>query len=126
MADWDDFQFEMVRGDDHTEEIVIESGDPLAAVDLSAYQEFWFTGRRYPGDTAAVFALTKTAGGITFKTTGTDGRLLVKIPKAATTPLPNWGQTLFADLQGKDAAGNIGTSARGTIQMGAESTLATS
>lgn len=126
MADWSDFSFEIVRGDDHTEEFVIESGDPLAPVDISGYLEIWLIGRRRPGDTDAVFTLTKTAGGIVYSTSGTDGKLKAKIPGTATTALPNWRQTIFADLQIKDGGGNIGTPSQGTITVKPEIVTATS
>lgn len=121
MADWTDFSFEMVRGDDHVEEFVIERGDPPAAVDVSGYQEFTMNLCRFPGDTPLT-TLTKTAGGIAYSTTGQDGLLKVKIPHSATTGLPNRRQTLFADLVARDAFGETGTPMRGTCTVGAKAT----
>lgn len=126
MAAWSDFSFEMTRGDDHTEPFIVEGGDPLAGIDISGYQEVWFTARRFPGDTAAVFQLKKTSGDIAFTTTGTDGKLLVTIPHTATSPLPNYQQTIFAELQIKDGAGKIDTTAQGVILLRPELETATS
>jgi hypothetical protein len=93
--------------------------------DLTAWTEFWFTGKTSlgGGDVAAVFQRTLTGGGISLTSASQGEGKVTLVPASYPSTLAYDRETiLYCDLQGKDGDGKIHTLATGKLIVGAETT----
>lgn len=100
-------------GDDAQPEFTVLDADNQP-VDISSVADITWELQRDAGS-AILVTKTKTGGGIIFATDGTDGKFIVKILAANTTPLS--GFYIF-DAKLTDFDGNLTTVATGRIQVG--------
>lgn len=84
------------------------------AVDISTVSEITWTARQEASD-AAILTKTKTGGGITFVTNGTDGKFQVAITAANTTSLSGY---YLHEASIVDANSNVTTVTVGRMQVG--------
>lgn len=126
-ADYTDFTISFVRGDTHQFTFTVKNPATGLAQDVTGWLEFWVTAKLNvaDADSAAVFQLTRTGGSIVFADP-TTGVGQVTIVSANTSALAERKYSLFADIQAKDAGGNIWTLARGTFTVGTDITQSTS
>jgi hypothetical protein len=123
---FDDFEYEIARGDDRKIDFTVELDG--VAQNITGWS-VRFTGRlTKPGpeivsDADAVMAYS-VGSGITL-TTPASGILRVQIDGEDTYGLPVADTVLFCDLQGVDGSGNVGTLTTGKITVKAEITRAT-
>lgn len=124
MANFQDFRVDLVRGD--TKVVQFRVKQNALAVNISAWQKFWFTAKFnvQDPDGSAVMQLATGGGGITLAD-AVNGLLQITIQPANTSALAEQDYGLFADLQGKDPSGNIFTLARGVLAVAPEVTQAT-
>lgn len=118
MADWSDFNLEMVRGTYFRFQVAVKVKSTGLPVDLTGYTKFFSTGKRWYGDadSAAVFALTSTAGEITVVTLN-PGVLEVALIPLKTTVLPNRRTRIFVDVKALDPAAHPLVPVRGMLTV---------
>jgi hypothetical protein len=126
MSDYSDFSLSFTRGDTHLFRFTVT--DKLTGVvqNITTWQKFWVTGKLHlsDSDANAVFELT-LGSGITILS-AVQGLVQVMISPVNTASLDFRKYTLFGDIQGKDASGNIWTLAKGTFVITSDVTQATS
>lgn len=119
LTDFDDFSVRLRRGDGDLRQGKWTVTDAVSgtAVDLSTWQKFYFTAKRSlsDADTDAVIRLTSMDG--LDITAAAAGVIYLVVPRSATVDLPARRARLYADLQGKDAAGQIVTLAAGLVTV---------
>lgn len=127
---YDDFSFEIFRGDDRTIEVVAYQPGGITPQNITGWT-LWFTAKLaiLDDDVDAVFQ-HKTGGlGITL-TDAANGEASIAIAAASTDTLMASGIAtsvdLFCDLQGKDGSGSVATLATGMLTVLAEITRVTS
>ena len=114
----DEFYWEFTLGDTSPRQFTVKNFTTLAAVDITAWTAFRFTGKYRAGDldNAAVLSETLSGGGVV-KTTAASGILTVTPSPSDTSGLAYEEHLLDADLQGNDGSGNTWTLARGVVKI---------
>lgn len=146
MSHFTGFTIAMWRGDTHRFKFVVKlydpaldpalhselpsTSDPMVIQDITAWQGFWFTAKRRikDVDADAVIALDDaTVGGIE-RSEPLQGECLVTLLPEYTDSLPSGSRdiTLFCDIQGVDANGDVFTLLTGEILLHSDVTRRTS
>jgi hypothetical protein len=112
-GDFADFSETITIGTTHRFRFGVTVDD--ADEDLSAWDELWFTVKKTPEAETALLRLTTRDGTITRVEPTTDGIIEAVIEPEASAAIPNFHQVLYADIQGRDAAGDVWELARGVI-----------
>lgn len=123
-AQWTGFQIEIVRGDTTFLDLTVTLAG--VAQNITGW-DLWFTAKHRVGDpdNQAVIQKRLSTGGISVVSAAA-GTAFVALLPGDTSSLPATTVKLFADVQGKDGAGNIYTLQRGTLTVLADVTDAIS
>jgi hypothetical protein len=118
MADFDDFSLEMVRGTYYRYRVTITVAATGLPQDLTGFQKFTSSAKRWYGDldADAVFVKTSTAGAITVVNAAL-GIIEVALQPADTSGLPNRRTRLFVDAKCLDPVAHPLVPARGILTV---------
>lgn len=127
-SNFDGFTINMWRGDTHRFEFVVKIHNPDTDEDdvqpIGSWQGFWFTAKRRIRDldADAIIALDDDNVGGIQRSDPSNGKCLVTILPSHTLGLPSNSRdlTLFCDLQGIDANGDVFTLLTGKIIVGSD------
>jgi hypothetical protein len=87
---------------------------------------FWCTGKLYLSDPdmVALFQLTTSPANGIVVVSATGGQILITVPPIVTRAFADSDVTIYYDVQGKDASGNIFTVERGKMIVSPDITRA--
>lgn len=121
-VDFSSFSLEVIRGDTSFIDFAVTLGGSPQNITGWA---LWFTAKRRVGDAdPGVLQKSTNGGGVTI-TNAVGGLGTVTVAPADTTALPEERTTLYADLQGRDGAGNIFTLSTGLLTVASDVTQTT-
>lgn len=103
MADWDDFEVEVVQGE-YAElriPLTVTTAGVTSALDLTGTTGHALVARKSPYDTANVFSRAGTVVGL-----ATAGVLSFPVQPADLSDLPDWKHKLYAQINFNDGSGN--------------------
>jgi hypothetical protein len=108
---------QMVVGKERQFQFQVTDRNTNAVVDVTAWTNFRFMAKVNPGDTDIAAVINKSLGSGITKLTPTQGLLQVSLVAADTSALVDIRQSLFAEIQGIDAAALVWSLWQGGLDL---------